>query len=167
MKYLYSTFTLLLISFALRAQAPWNGTTSEITPSGNVYSVGTAEELAWISAQSQSNDFDGKTVRLTADIDLGGTLDPARKWQPIGSVTTPFKGEFDGNNHVIRNLYISGDYSSTGLFGVIALGATVHNLAIAQGQIFTDGNNNVGCIAGMNYGTIHHCFNMVNLSQYR
>jgi hypothetical protein len=167
MKHLYrllsACFVLLWGAVGLHAQTPWDGSTSAITPSGTTYSVSTAAELAWIAEQSQTTDFAGYTIELTADLDLGGTLEPAKKWLPIGCAANPFNGDFNGNNHVIRNLYISGNYTSVGLFAETGTAATIHHLAIAQGQIFTDGINDVGCLVGIHRGTIHHCFNMAQI----
>lgn len=154
---------LLCISALLHAQEPWDGTTSEPTLTGTIYSVGTAQELAWISKQSLTDDFEGYTIVLTADIDLGGAQDPKQSWPPIGNSAHPFKGEFDGDNHVIRNVYISGLLSSAGLFAETGEAANIHNLAIAQGQIFTNGVNDVGCFVGIHRGTIDHCFNMAQI----
>lgn len=164
MKYLYSLITFLLLSCALHAQTPWSGASTAVTPNGNVYSVSTAEELAWIAEQSHTTDFSGYTIRLTADIDLGGTLEPHQEWQPIGDATHPFNGNFDGNNHVIRNLYISsGIFSSAGLFAETGTAAEIHNLALAQGQIFINGVHDVGSFIGINRGKLHHCFNMAEI----
>ena len=164
MKYLYSLITFLLLSCALHAQTPWSGATSAITPNGNVYSVSTAEELAWIADQSHTTDFSGYTIRLTADIDLGGTLEPHKEWKPIGDAIHPFNGNFNGNNHVIRNLYISsGTFSSAGLFAETGANAEIHNLALAQGQIFINSVNDVGSFIGINRGKLHHCFNMAQI----
>ena len=155
MKYLYSLITFLLLSCALHAQTPWSGASTAVTPNGNVYSVSTAEELAWIADQSHTTDFSGYTIRLTADIDLGGTLEPHKNWQPIGDATHPFNGNFDGNNHVIRNLDISsGTFSSAGLFAETGANAEIHNLALAQGQIFINSVNNVGSFIGINRGIL-------------
>ena len=73
---------------------------------GEIYTIQTAEELAWIASASRTDDFAGKTVRLAADLDLGGNGAIPSSWQPIGSAAMPFQGELDGANHVIYNLYI-------------------------------------------------------------
>lgn len=73
---------------------------------GETYTVRTAEELAWIASASRTDDFAGKTVRLAADLDLGGSSATPPSWEPIGSAARPFQGELDGANHVIYNLYI-------------------------------------------------------------
>ena len=156
--------TLLMSCMAWGAATPWNGSTVAPTLSGSTYTIATAEELAWIAAQSQTEDFAGKTIRLTADLDLGGALETPTKWKPIGSTSMPFRGEIDGNNHVIYNLYIfSSSINSAGLIAETASEANIHNLGLAQGKIMTDASNNIGSIVGVHRGRIQECFNMVQI----
>ncbi|MDO5554265.1 MAG: hypothetical protein Q4G68_10935 [Planctomycetia bacterium] len=114
------------------------------------YTLSTAEQLAGLAAIvngtagfDKAYDFSGKTVTLTADIDLAG-----RNWTPIGlqktwnaykwffgnpkdptDIRPVFAGTFDGGNHTISNLSITSiptdlyggsDYISLGLFGTVA-----------------------------------------------
>ena len=51
---------------------PWSGDTQMPDFNGEIYTIQTAEELAWIASASRTDDFAGKTVRLAADLDLGG-----------------------------------------------------------------------------------------------
>ena len=156
--------TLLMSCMAWGAATPWNGSTVAPTLSGSTYTIATAEELAWIAAQSQTEDFAGKTIRLTADLDLGGAFETPTKWKPIGSTAKPFRGEIDGNNHVIYNLYIfSSSINSAGLIAETAPEANIHNLGLAQGKIMTDASNNIGSIVGVHRGRIQECFNMVQI----
>ena len=69
---------------------------------------GTAEGIA-------ETDFAGKTIKLAADIDLGGML-----WTPIKS----FKGEFNGNNKTISNfeIVVGGNNIRGGFFNGIEAG---------------------------------------------
>ena len=61
-------------------------------------------------------DFEGKYFKQTADLDLSSYTN----WRVIGeSMATPFKGHFDGNNHTISNLTITGTTQYRGLFGVV------------------------------------------------
>lgn len=61
----------------------------------------------------------------------------AKGWEPIGNATNPFYGRFDGNHHIIYNLYINRKASPTannvypsdgedfvGLFGVMSNGTS-------------------------------------------
>ena len=164
-KHIVTSLCLLFGTFYMRAAiTPWNGSTKVVTPDGNVYSVSTAGELAWIAESSKTNDFTGKIVRLTEDIDLGGALGTPQKWTPIGTAALPFNGKFDGDNHVIYNMYILSSFpDGAGLFAQTGSDAEIHNLGIAQGKIMTDQTSNVGGIVGVNRGTIHHCFNMIQI----
>lgn len=65
--------------------------------------IGSAAELIGFRERvNAGEDFAGKTVLLTADIDLGGT-----PWTPIGTRETPFAGKFNGCNHKITGLNIT------------------------------------------------------------
>lgn len=154
---------LLWTSALVSAQTPWDGSKTEPALTGTTYSVATAEELAWIAAESQTTDFTGYRIVLTADIDLGGKLTPAKKWQPIGCAAHPFNGELDGQNHVIRNLYIFGAEGAAGLLAETGEQAEIHHLALSQGQIITDGVNDIGGFIGIHRGDLHHCFNMAQI----
>ena len=94
----------------------WNGSSVEaITPIGNTYVVTTAGQLAWLAQQTASgNSFSGKKILLDADIDLAGM-----EWTPIGNSNTHFQGSFDGQDHYIHNLKVTGSGSKSlcGLFG--------------------------------------------------
>ena len=96
----------------------WDGeTVTEVIPKGNQYFIQNASQLAWVAKETVSgNDFSGKTIILTADLDLNG-----KEWTPIGDTNGryPFRGNFDGRNHVIRNFKVTkGGYS--GLFAGIS-----------------------------------------------
>lgn len=150
------------------AATPWNGTAQAPNTSGTTYSITTAEELAWIAQQSQTDDFAGKTVRIEADIDLGGMKELPPSWQSIGSAQKPFGGELDGGNHVVYNLYILNSWvSGAGLIAETGAEAHVHNIGLAQGQIMTDATNDVGSLVGVNRGRISHCFNMAQIIAHK
>jgi hypothetical protein len=59
---------------------------------GEIYTIRTAEELAWIAAASRTDDFAGKTILLASDLDLGGNGSTPPSWEPIGSAARPFQG---------------------------------------------------------------------------
>lgn len=158
-------FILFVLCTRLLCAAPWNGSTTVPANDGTTYTVTTAEELAWVAVQSQTNDFAGKVIVLANDLDLGGTQATPPCWQPIGNEAKPFQGEMNGANHVLYNLYIMSSLfpKGAGLFAETGANAVIHHLGIAQGQIMTDATNNVGCLAGVHRGTIHHCFNMAQI----
>ncbi len=90
----------------------------------------------------------GKTVELTADIDMEDvTLSPI----------PTFGGTFNGNGHKITNLSITKNGSSLGLFRYIQEGGGVYGLNVS-GKVTPGGSkNHVGGIAGENAGTIQNC----------
>lgn len=165
-----NVFCLLLaalLNLMLLAESAyaWDGSTKTPSFDGSQYIITCAEELAWVAQESQTNDFAGKVVRITADLDLGGNMEAPPSWTPIGSESVPFQGELDGGNHVLYNLYILSSLYPKGV-GVIAMSgpqAIIHHLGIAQGQIMTDASNNVGTFVGVHRGVLHHCFNMAQI----
>ena len=105
---------------------------------GNV-AISSAEGLAWLAVkvnglhgQSQ-NLYQGKTVTLTADIDLAGY-----RWNPIGVFETQsfFSGTFDGQEHSILNIYVNDEGSYRGLFS-FAQGARFKNVNMVGGSVAT------------------------------
>lgn len=66
---------------------------------GDVVQINTAEELIEFAKKvNGGDDYDGKTVRLTDDIDLPEEGD----WTPIGTQSEPFKGTFDEGQCKLR-----------------------------------------------------------------
>ena len=90
---------------------------------GNNYFISNANELVYFakSVNVDGETYAGKTVKLTADIDLAGKL-----WIPVGQTqVSSFQGTFDGQGHTIKNMTVN--YTGTnsnyacGLFGWIEL----------------------------------------------
>ena len=121
---------------------------------GKIY---TKEELEYFrDLVDAGKTFEGKTVKLMADIDLEGDL-----FDPIGSYRKDlaFKGTFDGQGYSIKNLsqntwaLNNGYYYSDlglGLFGLVE-GATIKNLTINGADI--SGESAIcGTVAACAYG---------------
>jgi len=73
------------------------------------YYISNAAGLAWLSAQTSANigDFAGKTIELSADIDMESkAVQPIKLWSPEKPVT------FDGKGHTIKNMKFQGTYKS-------------------------------------------------------
>ena len=97
-----------------------------IVENGNEVTILNAGGLKLLAAKVNAGDtFEGKTVKLGADIDLNN-----ENWTPIGYWTT-FNGTFDGQNHTISNLKHHGTEEDcyVGLFGYTE-NATIKNLTI-------------------------------------
>lgn len=90
--------------------------------------IGTADELlAFAERVNAGENFSGKTVALTAHIDLSGV-----DWTPIGSTSArAFNGLFDGQGFVIDNLYSE----KGGLFGYVGADAIIRSVGVASGEI--------------------------------
>ena len=134
---------------------PWDGTTkTEPQKDDNgVYLISSAAELAWFAAT------DGKSsAKLTADIELAGY-----DWTPLKK----FYGTFDGQGHVIRNLYINSSSYPAGLIGYLQGGASVTRLGITGSVTCTARSNaQAGGIAGYMYdkASITQCWSAVNVT---
>ncbi len=106
------------------------------------------------------NYFADHKVYLGADIDLneGWTASATAPtdgitWTPISQFSGTFNGEYGGQMHTIRGLYVTTTSANTGLFGIINSGATVQNLKLRNSYI-TSTKGSMGSIAGKNHGTI-------------
>ncbi|MBR1747551.1 MAG: InlB B-repeat-containing protein, partial [Clostridia bacterium] len=101
-------------------------------------------------------------VVLTADIDLGGSVDNV--WTPIGGQNSlAYLGTFDGRGHTITGLYASGE-NTIGLFGRVNGGGVVKNLTVYGTAIATNTGNYQGGVAGIvGYlnGSVINCHNYV------
>lgn len=127
--------------------------------------ISNREELAAIS-----NNLSGK-YHLVADIDLSDG-----EWKPIGTdnLFRTFKGVFDGQGFVIRNLTIFEEPSEgpmtptyVGLFGIATTDAIIKNVGLANTKIvitetFWDPIY-AGGICGRG-GTISNCYNIGEIS---
>ena len=128
-----------------------NYRSENLNEAGGVYTISSAEELAFISYKvfSANAHYMSASYRLVSDIDLS-----AHEWFPIGDTTTIFKGTFDGNGYSITGL--NADSGSTvknfGFFGTTE-GATIKNVKITVD--LTGSVKGVGGIVGIaNTGTL-------------
>lgn len=142
---------------------------TEADANATEYHIATVEELAGlaklINEQDNSVMFEGKTVYLDNDLDLAGY-----EWISIGNGLNQgkdpdgyysFCGTFDGQRHVISNLYSHDslldnndnfipdsnlatphgrDVYKTGLFGSVYEG-TIKNLGVENADIWIDPND--------------------------
>lgn len=131
---------------------PMDGSGTESDP----YQITSADELKWFAEQVNDgqNNICGK---LMNDIDLNRV-----PWTPIGNVTTPFLGIFDGNGFTISQLYVEGGADNQGLFGYCK-DAAIKNVKTENGII--NGNNSSGGIVGHAEDTdITNCVNGNSIS---
>ena len=130
------------VTAVIAAGNPWDGTTRDTSwynTTDTEFILTTEDEFAGFAAivggmadGIEIDDFSGKTVKLGANLNLGGSA--GRVWYPVGyhnsngnynkvsggSVTSnvsSFEGTFDGQNYTISNVYqntwdMFGDYNS-------------------------------------------------------
>ncbi len=72
-------------------------------------------------------------------------------WTPIGDGTDPFRAVFDGNGHVIHNLFVNSTDRFQGLFGVLD-GASISRLGVADARVVST-SNRIGLLAGRVVGS--------------
>ncbi|MDO4292230.1 MAG: hypothetical protein Q4C65_03265 [Eubacteriales bacterium] len=90
----------------------------------------------------------GKRFVLEADIDLEGVAFDGVPY---------FSGTLEGGGHTIQNISISRDGSDYGLFRYVGKTGRISNLK-ASGKISMSGSGeNIGGIAGVNFGVIDGC----------
>ena len=151
----------------------WDGSAKEEPCLVNgYYEINTAAKLAWYA-----KNYTKGNAKLTANIDLGGKL-----WTPIAAGTgeQKFAKIFDGDNHVIKNLYINGTElaainskyaQNLGFVGTLG-GGTIKNLVLENvdiqattnaGTILTNADQQisvgafVGWMAEVNNNLVDNC----------
>ena len=126
-----------------------------------VYQIGSAQDLEDFSNMVASGNG-AVSAALTADIDMTGVTH-----QPIGTVSSPFSGSFDGQQHFIRNMTLElPEQEYVGLFGVLNDGAYIKNV-IVDWSCFISGKRFVAGIAGGTNGggsvTFENCGNEASI----
>ena len=107
-----------------------------------------------VAADVVNNGAIDINITLTADITLTG------EWTPIGiDDKHQYIGTFDGGNHTISGLTVTGSDEYAGLFGYIGKdGGTVKNVVLENVQITSDYQYGyVGGVAGYSRGNIENC----------
>lgn len=80
-------------------------------------------------------------------------VDTEHGWKPIGNSSARFTGVFDGDFHVISELYINRSVErQIGLFGFIGAGGVIKNMGLANVDI--RGDWYVGGLVGINHGHV-------------
>ena len=155
----------------LKSVIYWDGTTEMPTAQdadGN-YIISTAAELAWIVSRTDAAVTSGKSYKVAdgidaivlqpespeakAIMDLADYAQTKAYFDEFGSKiawvaggSTVFAGNFDGNGAEIYGIYADGTKESVGLFGSVAQGVTVKNLAVKNSYVA--GNTKVGALFG-------------------
>ena len=134
----------------------------EITGISEDMQISTKEELENFRDRVNTGaTYEGRTIILKNDIDLQGNTD--NQWIPIGrDESIVFKGTFNGNKHVIRNIYIDTTDAFQGLFGSVQ-DATIENVTVT-GNIVNSGDWVGGIVSSLLGNTeIINCHNEINI----
>lgn len=144
----------------------WDGTTiadkfaAGDGTQGNPFQIETAAQLAYFAKTvNEGEAYLHKYIVLTADIDLAN-----KEWTPIGNYSNPFKGNFNGDNHTVTGMQISGELDRVGLFGECIkfnVNSAIKNITVKDSVIC--GINFVGAIVGYAEGiNIENCRSIGN-----
>ena len=144
----------------------WDGTTiadkfaAGDGTQGNPFQIETAAQLAYFAKTvNEGEAYLHKYIVLTADIDLAN-----KEWTPIGNYSNPFKGNFNGDNHTVTGMQISGELDCVGLFGECIkfnVNSAIKNITVKDSVIC--GINFVGAIVGYAEGiNIENCRSIGN-----
>lgn len=137
------------------------GTGTENDP----YLIGSAADLIQLAVNVCSlTTYRNTYFRMTTDVDCGDK----DGWLPIGGntegnnsdanyVDASFCGVFDGDGHTVTNWKINEPLWHSGFFGQ-TMGATIRNLGIASGSIFSKKSWVGGLIGFATDTTIKNCF---------
>lgn len=125
-----------------------------VSEDGKTYTVTTAEGLKAVADIANNGNL-GINITLTENINLTDI-----DWTPIGTdYYNQYTGAFDGGNHTITGLTVTGSNEFAGLFGFIGPGGTVQNVVLEGVQITSDNSSGyAGGVAGYCYGgTLENC----------
>ena len=103
------------------------------------------------------------TASINLDTDGDGSADSddtywnsGNGWQPIGSASNQYSGNFKGNGNTINNLFINRNTHYNGLFSVTTAASRIETLGVINASV--TGNNWTGILIGANQGTIVACY---------
>lgn len=148
---------------------------------GSTLEISTNAELSAAFEQMRAQPSKNITYKITQSVTFDGK---GGAWEPIGSVSSPFQGQFEmaddvtitienveisgvyagvfgyvnGNNTIIKNFVVKNVVINGTVAGVIAganQGATIENCQISDFEIITE--KYAGGVVGYNAGTVRNC----------
>ena len=118
---------------------------------GDNLQIGSAEMFERLkTVVNWGNTFEGQTVELSDDIDMS-----EKTTSTIGVTGNPFKGTFDGKNHTVSNLTISGS-TQIAPFGNVE-GGTIKNVSFSNISMTASSQRAAGVAARTVDATIDNC----------
>lgn len=138
------------------------GAVSIISGFGGVTAqTGPIEITDWNDLDDIRNNL-SETYVLANDLDkdTAGYAGIGDDWTPVGTTTTGFDGEFDGNGNTISDLTIDTTVSEVGLFGKIDSNGIVKNIVLKQVDVTGGGSfgRHIGGVFGYSNGTVETSF---------
>ncbi len=110
------------------------------------------------------NDLDSTTA---GHLELAGpTANQGKGWEPIGTDLSPFVGTFDGQQYIVKELFIDRpDDDSVGLFGHTDEQGVVKNTRLVDTNV--TGHESVGSLVGHTRGTVSDSYSTGSVSGTR
>ena len=170
------TMLLLVMAILMPYGGAWAQTPSRPSigdgSADKPYKISTAAELAWFRDYVNGTTVDegekpgtthpSASAELTENIDLvefchakdGTKYTEELSWTPIGNDDNMYRGTFDGNGKMIRNLYINAIsektdfYDNAGFFGYLD-GGSIKNITFDNAKVMSTGNYCTGVLAGV------------------
>lgn len=152
MKKLLSIIICLAMLFSFVTALPASAQLQQ--DSDSYYLIGNADDYLEFVDLVNGGQYTAN-ARLTADIDLSGkTVDPIGTHNTDSAKRTHYVGTFDGNGHIVKNLTINKQYSSSANAGFAMFaqlkGATIKDLGIEKATItVTQASNKDGVRLGI------------------
>ncbi len=129
-----------------------------------VYEISTIEDLYSMRKDlagnyTLMNDLDFNSVDSYNNSNNKVSLTSGYGWIPVGNDSVYFTGSFNGNGHVIKNLYINRNISNVGLFGRVNGNNTknIEQLGLENVNI-TGGTYTGGIVGRLGFTTIKNCY---------
>ena len=147
-------------SASWRLDVDWAGSGTETDP----YIISTVGELYGLaSVVNGGNSLAGKYIELGDDIKVNknwtaSATAPENVWMPIGTLSNPFKGNFDGKMHTVEGLYVSTSQSMAGMFGY-AQECTIQNFYLKNSCFNSTAKDAfIGSVLGQGDGTFENIY---------
>ena len=136
-------------------------------------------DLYGLALLSQTNTFEGKEIKLGADIEVNKGKATATGWDktksadgsdiadgtdflwlPIGTVSGKyvFNGKFDGQMHTISGIYLNASSSYQGMFSGTGAKAEIRNFSLKNSYFASSAGDQLGSIAGNAMGIFENIY---------
>ena len=148
---MFKKTTILFIATTLSVASAFAQFGGGSGTSPDPYQIKTVGDLTTLRNNvNGGNDYNDKFFKLMNNLDLNYAA-----WTPIGTSDARFKGNFDGGDKVISNLWIGWEDKYVGLFGYVD-GGVIENLGVENADVY--GGQYVGIVVGYMSKTIRNCY---------